>query len=353
MSTRFAVLLLPSANRVYSAAAQNMAMAELSALVPLTPDSAISNIQNETIGGVAYISFNARTLCEYSIALLSNLSCLYALFEVVDSDKGAWLQPITIKPLDRYPDNLLSILKFAGKTNEQFTRLLINLTLQASEHASKAYVSDSKSQNIRLLDPLCGRGTSLNQALMYGFDASGIEIDKRDFEAYGVFINRWLKDNRLKHQSKTIELRQNSKTQAHRHQITLAPDKEAYKAGDVQTLDFVLGDTLKGLEFFKKRSFDIIVADLPYGIKHGNQSSQGLAKSPLTLLEQAVPIWSELLSAGGALGLAWNTFLARKSQLIPLLENAGLRIYTLTQGADFKHRVDQAIMRDIIIAVRS
>ncbi len=352
MTQRYAVLLLPSANRVYRVAAQHIATTELAALSHAMPEAAISDVQSELIGSVPYMTFSANTLSTKSIALLSNLSSLYALFSVSNSPSNVQLTPITLERLDRYPSDLLSILKFAGKTNEQFTKLLINLTLLASNYLPEAYGDKDKTPNIRLLDPLCGRGTSLNQALMYGFDVAGVEIDRRDFDTYGLFINRWLKDNRLKHQSKTIELKRDNTTQSHRHQITLGENKEAFKAGAVQQIEFVLGDTLQSAEHFKKKSVELIVADLPYGIKHGNQSLKGLSKSPLSLLEQAIPVWATLLKPGGAMGLAWNTYLAKKSELILLLEDAGLKIYEPTLGNDFRHRVDQAIMRDLVIAVR-
>ena len=353
MTQRYAVLLLPSVNRVYRVAAQHIANTELSALSYAMPDAAISDVQSVLIGSVPYMTFSANPLSTKSIALLSNLSSLYALFKINDSSSDVQFTPITLKRLDRFPNDLLSILKFAGKTNEQFTKLLINLTLLASNYLPEAYSDKDEARNIRLLDPLCGRGTSLNQALMYGFDVAGVEIDRRDFDTYGLFINRWLKDNTLKHQSKTIELKRDNTTQSHRHQITLGEDKESYKAGAVQQIEFVLGDTLHSAEHFKKKSVELIVADLPYGIKHGSQSAKGLNKSPLSLLEQAVPVWATLLKSGGAMGLAWNTYLAKKTELIPLLENAGLTIYEPTLGNDFRHRVDQAIMRDIVIAVRT
>ena len=37
---------------------------------------------------------------------------------------------------------------------------------------------------LTVFDPLCGRGTTLNQALMYGYDAAGLDVDGKDFEAY-------------------------------------------------------------------------------------------------------------------------------------------------------------------------
>ena len=55
------------------------------------------------------------------------------------------------------------------------------------------------TERLRILDPLCGRGTTLNQALMYGWHAIGVDVDERDVEAYAAFLPRWLKDKRLKH----------------------------------------------------------------------------------------------------------------------------------------------------------
>src|SRR5690349_22192213 len=43
---------------------------------------------------------------------------------------------------------------------------------------------------------LCGRGTTLNQVLMYGWHASGVERDAQDFDAYAAFLPRWLKEDR-------------------------------------------------------------------------------------------------------------------------------------------------------------
>ena len=64
----------------------------------------------------------------------------------------------------------------------------MNVTLAASAFATQ------ERRALSLLDPLCGRGTTLNQALSYGFHATGVEIDKKDFEAYALFIQRYVKD---------------------------------------------------------------------------------------------------------------------------------------------------------------
>lgn len=347
VSNRYAILVLPSVNRVYHAASGKLALAELQCFNAHVLNNKITDIKPTTIAGVSYIEFISPELGSKDIQYLSNLSFVYALFKLNDrtSDNNIpILTPVTITPLDLYDDDLISILKFAGKTNEQFTKLLLNVTLMASSSAG------TMQRRLDILDPLCGRGTTLNQALMYGYNAAGIEIDQRDFEAYGQFINRWLKDKRLKHKSSTHELRKDGKLQAQRLQINFANSKEAYKKRNVQELDVVLADTLQAKDFFKRNSFDLIVTDLPYGVKHNNQSAKGQSRSPLALLEQALPVWTTLLRAGGAIGISWNTYLARKPELIALLEASELKVYSLTTENLFRHKVDQAIMRDIIVA---
>src|SRR5487761_720307 len=192
--SRYAFLVLPSHNRVYADAAPALARAELAVLSAALPDGAIDadSVAETVIGGVPYVTFEAGELSERDADLLANLSSLYALFEVT----GELLRPVELRRLDRFDDDLLTILKYPGKTNEQFTKLLLNVTL-----ASSAFAGEAGTRRLAVLDPLCGRGTTLNQALMYGFDAYGADVDARDVEAYAVFIQRWLKDKRLKHRA--------------------------------------------------------------------------------------------------------------------------------------------------------
>jgi len=344
---RYAMLVAPSSNRVYNAAADKLAIAELDSFNQSQLCEKITNAQMTLIAGVSYLCFDCQPLTQSDLAYLSNLSFIHALFELEGVEKSLRLIPTQLTPLSKYDSDLLSILKFAGKTNELFTRLLLNVTLMASSSAK-----DMTTRRLRVLDPVCGRGTTLNQALMYGYDAAGMEIDANDFDVYSQFINRWLKDKRLKHKSDAVVLRKDGKIQAHRLTIQLAASKEQYKARDIQKLDMVCADTVNAREFFKTASFDLILADLPYGVKHGNSTAQLYSKSPKQLLQAALPVWAKLLRQGGAMGLAWNTHLAKKSELTELLESAGLLVHASTASDEFRHRVDKAIVRDIVVATR-
>jgi SAM-dependent methyltransferase len=358
---RYAFLILPSHNRVYADAAPALARAELAVLSAALPDAVIDqeSVAEAVIGGVPYVTFEAGELSQRDAGLLASLSALYALFKVTD---GESLRPVPLRRLDRFDDDLLTILKYSGKTNEQFTRLLLNVTLASSKFAGD--LAAPGGRRLAVLDPLCGRGTTLNQALMYGFDAYGADIDARDVEAYAVFIQRWLKDKRLKHQADFSPVRRDRKVVARRLTAEFAATKDEYKAGDVQRLEVVEADTARVAEFFGNESADLVVTDLPYGVQHGSHSGgraggprgagagRSLARSPLDLLREAAPAWVRALRPGGALGISWNTLVARREDAAAALAGAGLEVLDSAPYRAFRHRVDQAITRDILIARR-
>jgi len=367
--SRYAFLILPSHNRVYADAAPALARAELAVLSAALPDGAIDeeSVAETAIGGVPYVTFEADDLSPRDADVLANLSSLYALFEVVGDLPRPVLQPVPLRRLDRFDDDLLTILKYPGKTNEQFTKLLLNVTLASSDIAGSDDVVSGLAgglggRRLAVLDPLCGRGTTLNQALMYGFDAYGADVDARDVEAYVVFIQRWLKDKRLKHQADFSPVRRDRRVVAKRLRAEFAAAKDDYKAGDVQRVDVVEADTIRVGEFFKPESADLIVTDLPYGVQHGSHPAgkpqQGRSKpagrrparSPLELLRSAVPHWAAVLRQGGAIGISWNTMVARREDAAEALAASGLDVLDKGPFRDFRHRVDQAINRDILIA---
>jgi SAM-dependent methyltransferase len=344
--SRYAFLILPSHNRVYADAAPALARAELAVLSAALPDATIDSgsMAETVIGGVPYVTFEAGELSQRDADLLANLSALYALFEV----SGDLLRPVPLRRRDRLDDDLLTILKYSGKTNEQFTKLLLNVTL-----ASSAFAGEVGTRRLAVLDPLCGRGTTLNQALMYGFDAYGADLDARDIAAYAVFIQRWLKDKRLKHQAGFAPVRRDHKVVARRLTAQFAATKDEYKAGDVQRLDVVEADTTRIGEFFLAASADLLVADLPYGVQHASHATgslRSLARSPLDLLQAAAPAWAKVLRPGGALGISWNTHVARRADAAGALADAGLAVLDSADYRAFRHRVDSAITRDILIA---
>ena len=336
------MLLLPSANRVYASASPDLARAELAVFSESVLGGALSEAVVTHRGGVPYLEFAAERLPDEATTFLSQLSAIYALFEV----DGSLLKPVELRRIDRYDDDLITIQKYQGKTNEQFTKLLLNVTLMSS-----AFAPELASRRLAVLDPLCGRGTTLNQALMYGCDAAGLDADHRDFDEYSAFIKTWLKRKRIKHHADYDgPVRRDGKVIGRRLQLSLAATKDEHKAGLTQGLDVVCADTTRAAEFFRPDAFDLIVTDAPYGVQHGSRTASGLARRPQDLLTAAVPVWARLLRPGGAVGIAVNTLVAPREQATAILAGAGLQPLDSGPYLQLRHRVDQAIVRDVVVA---
>jgi SAM-dependent methyltransferase len=341
MSSRYALLLAPSANRVYADQAGRLSRAELAAFRPVL-SSEVTEIDATRIGGVEYLTFTA-SLQPRDVAYLSNMSAAYALFERAGDDL---LRPLEMTPLARYDSDLITIPKYAGKTNEQFTKLLLNLTLLGS--ASARLMLDG---HLIVGDFLAGRGTTLNQALMYGYDAVGVEIDGKDVEAYKLFLQTWLKRKRLKHTAELNPVRRQGRKAARRMEITMAASKEDHKAGAVQKVTMLNADTTQLDGLLRANCVDVLVVDLPYGVAHASYEDEGgMSRRPLDLLERAVPQWVNLLRPGGAIGLSWNSKVARRELAEDILVANGL---ALVPYEELSHRVDQGIERDVVVARKS
>ncbi|WP_062206015.1 TRM11 family methyltransferase [Streptomyces sp. NBRC 109706] len=343
----YAFLLLPSHNRVYAQQSARLARAELLVMNDTVLGGRLADIAESTLGGVPYLTFRAPRPTEEDLAHLANLSGLYALFERV----GDTLTPVEVRRLDRFPDDLLTIQKYVGKTNEDFTKLLLNVTALSCARPERLLTG-----RLRVLDPLCGRGTTLNQAVMYGLDAAGVERDGKSFDAYQNFFRQWLRNTRIKHRAESGPVRRNHRTVGRRLTVTLGADKESYRRGETIEVDAVQADTVASGDFFRAASFDLIVTDTPYGVQHGSRARDtagpALSRSPLPLLTEALPVWNRLLRPGGAIGISWNTQVAAREELTAVLAAQGLVVRDSEPYLGFEHRVDQAIVRDLVVAVK-
>jgi SAM-dependent methyltransferase len=336
------LLVSPSANRVYARTASALTVAEVGVLAETVLPGRLADPRIEEIAGIGYVTF-AGDLDDAARAQVANVSTALALFE----REGDLLRPVVLRRLDCLDDDLLTILKYQGKTNELFTKLLLNVTVLASGSAGRML-----SDRLHVLDPLCGRGTTLNQALMYGWHAAGVDVDERDVEAYAAFLPRWLKDKRLKHTAGTSRLRRDGRTLGRRFDAELAVDKAAWAAGDTMTVSVAQADTLETPTIFRSGSVDVVVTDAPYGVQHGSRSGGALHRSPLDLLAAAVPGWATVLRPGGAIGIAVNVRTSPRADTCALLADSGLEPVDTPAYRGFEHRVDQAIERDIVVATK-
>lgn len=387
----YGILMYPSYNRVYFQSSKDLALAELQVANSRLSQPCLDIGQRE-IAGVDYIVFNTeRPLSEDDIKIISRLSFVYAMFEIStnktdsyrnsngdsnkeksgDTDKsccsekssnrekssdsgedndsremhvlsGQPLYPVTLDPEAYFDDDLITILKYSGKTNEAFTKLLVNVAWLTC--------STKTEGRIRLLDPISGRGTSLFQGLIYGFDVSGIELDRMAVQQATTFFTKYLQTKRYKHKSSQSKISEQGKKICDITRYEVALSKDAMKSGDTLAADFYRGDTVMTDKYIKKNSVDIIVGDLPYGVQHGSNTQAGtFTRNPEGLIKEALPQWYKVLKPGGTLALSWNTFVLKREQLAEIMESTGLKVLTEGPFENFAHRVDQAIIRDIII----
>ena len=355
---RYALLALPAANRVYRAAAPALAVAELRVLGDAVLGGRLHHVRWQALAGVPYLTFavpDDAPLAPPDLAVLAHLSVFYALFALDDGvTTGAGgaeplLCPVAVPAADRLDDDLVTIPKYVGKTNEQFTRLLLTLTVASSAAAGRLATG-----GVAVLDPLCGRGTTLSQALLAGHHAAGVEVDGKDVEAYATFVRTWLERKRLKHRASFAPVRRSGMRLGRRFAAEFATTKAAFAAGDVQRVEVVHADTVQAGDFFRPGTFDVVVTDAPYGVQHasrspGRGSAPRSARAPLTLLEEALPVWRSLLRPGGAVGIAWNTRVAPRAEVVALVAAGGLQPLDDGPYRDLEHRVDQGIVRDVVI----
>ncbi len=341
----YALLPRASANRVYGEAAFALTSAELAVLDRATLGSIIAASRRATIAGVDYLLIDTNApFTTDQLEVVANLSSIHALFEV----NGERFRPCELVPLRRMDDDVVTIQRYAGKTNEAFTHLLVNVALAESADALDRL---RRGERVHLLDPACGRGTSLNRGIVYGMDATGIELDQRDVEAYTQFILTWMKDKRLKHELAQAKLRKGRDVPAHRITVTYGRGKDKTTH---RVVDIIHDDTVGARTHLKARTADLLVCDLPYGVQHGSQSpGSRLARGPEGLLRDALPVWFDLMAPGAAMALAWNHNTLTRSALVDVVQSAGFELRSAADDQSFLHRVDRAILRDVLVAART
>lgn len=327
------LLRSPAANRVYAEESAALSAAELEITAPF-----VSSVGNETLAGVDYLSFGSPALSDEQLLVVARQSSALALF----ARASGLLRPIELPAPWVLSDDLVTIPKYPGKTNEQFTRVLLNVTL-----ASVVRPADGPRQ---VLDPLCGRGTTLTTNWLSGGDSFGVEADEKAFEAMAAFLKTWLRRKRVKHKADVTPVRREGRSIGRRFDAEITTDRGR------QTMTVFTGDTRDSARLFGKKKFDAIVTDAPYGVVHGSSSDvRGTFgkrdRSPAGLLAAAVPGWVSQLKRGGAIGVSWNTHGMPSEALAELFAAEGLEVASGGPWQRFAHRVDSSIKRDLLVGV--
>lgn len=331
------LMLAPSSNRVYAAAADSLAAAELAVTCPdLDPEL----ITPETVAGVSYLAIDTDDSAVL-LPAVTRLSARLALFR----REGDLLRPVEVRDPYLLDEDLLTIPKYQGKTNEQFTRLMVNVTLAAVRRPADG--------PRRILDPLCGRGTTLSAGLMLGHEVAGVEDDLKAVEAHAAFLKTYLRRKRLKHTVAMTPVKRDGKSIGRRLDASLTPPD----GGEPLSLTVMSGDTRQSAKLYGKKRFDAVITDAPYGVVHGSRTDvRGVSgrrdRSPAGLLGEAVGVWAGQLKSGGALGIAWNTYGLSREDLATMATRAGLTPLDGGPWLQFGHRVDSSIHRDLFVAVK-
>lgn len=342
------MLVAPSANRVYAGQAPALAVAELAVT------GGVGDATRTTVAGVDYVTFSTD---ELDLARIAQQSSALALFE----RSGELLRPVGLPRVRVLDDDLLTITKYAGKTNEMFTRLLLHVTCSQVRVGTDRPQVPGGGPQLDVLDPMAGRGTTLQAAWEMGHNGFGVEIDEKAVDQLSAFMKTYLRRKRLRHQAETHPVRRQGRLIGRRFDANCSPGSatrghEAVAGAPDLTMSVLSGDARQSAALLGRRRFDAIVTDAPYGVVHGSRAGRGApgeaTRSPAALLAQAVPVWAGQLRGGGALGIAWNTFGLERVELARICTDAGLRVCTGPGWGDFAHRVDSSIERDLLVACR-
>lgn len=338
---KVALKITPQRSTQYANMAQVLAGPELLAS-PL--GEAIAGLEQARLAGQDYVlvelkgAWTAEELLTRLAALVPRLGAVsagYEYFAELAGVAGPLLRPIEPDFTPYVPLEMAEVRRYKGKTNELFTRVLLNLAIFAGGY------SEQFGGRLRILDPLAGGGTTLFLALAAGYDAFGIEQNRQDIETTEVFVRQYFHSEHIVYK----ELDERGRKAGRRYQFALGPKKS-----EPHHLILVHGDTIQAAQHMQEvpggPHVHAVVGDLPYGIQHFGEI--------VGLLKQALPAWERLLLPGGTLALAWNATRIERTDLEQLVTTrTGLRVRNEPPYTQLAHTVDRVIKkRDVLIAVK-
>lgn len=293
-----------------------------------------ADIETRMMGGAPFLCFDAPALSPAQKRFLGALSAVSMQCAI----EGDLLRPLPPAYQPSLPQDMPEILKYKGKTNTAFTHMLINLALSAG--------GQWNTPSPRVLDPICGRGTSLFCALSRGMDAIGVDSDKKSIQEGAAYVRKWLQYHRVKHTAQRVSmtLREGGNAPAECFRVAVGPEEN-------RELKLILADTRDTDALTRKTPVQALVADLPYGVQHAPRE-RGQMSTLKDLMREALPAWLRALAPGCAAAIAFNTYTLRRSALTELALQAGFHLPEDPAYDDFSHWVEQAIQRDVLVVLR-
>jgi len=337
---KYGILRYPHQNARYFDATKHLLVSEIKVMMNALNIEA-KHHNYEMVNGIELYCFEIDDLTERTLTALLQLSANYILFEFYD----CYLKPMNEGKIPYFKKDLSSILKYSGKTNETFTAMMINVGIFSSKFAK-----DFRSP-LQILDPMCGRGTSLYQGLIMGYNVSGIEINPKECDEINNYLKRYLKHNKYKHETSHQTIVIDKKKKGKKFTIETANTTENYKKKDRRKIQFASGNTLDANDYYKKDSFHVIATDIPYGVQHSGSSKNDFIDME-KLLIQAAFAWYKVLKKGGSVVISYNNFTLKKETLYNLFKKAGYKPLVNDPYNGFEHWVEQAVNRDIFVALK-
>lgn len=337
---KLALKITPQRSTQYANMTEKLAAPELLAS-PL--GTAIKQIDTVTFAGQGYLLVTLDdesllplcSLLEDILPRLAATSEVYEFFGQIREVEGPFLRPVETPFTSIVPLEMAEIRRYKGKTNEVFTRVLLNVAIFAGAYTSQY------TERLRVLDPLSGGGTTLFLALAAGYDAFGIEHQRQDVETTVVFVRQYLNSIHVPYK----ELDERGRRAGRRYQFEIG------HKGATRRLVLAHGDTCDAILHMQDvpggPHMHAIVSDLPYGIQHFGEIAG--------MLSNALPVWERMLLTGGTVALAWNATRIGRAAMTELIEQyTHLRVHDNPPYTQFEHTVDRVIKkRDILVAVKA
>lgn len=332
---KIALKITPQRSTQYTNMTTALALPELLAS-PL--GTMVRDVEHITLAGQGYLLATADEeimASPFSRRVLSQLGAIsevYEYFTHLGEIQGPLLRPVELAFAPFVPLEMVETRRYKGKTNELFTRVLLNVALFAGGYRERI------TERLRILDPLAGGGTTLFLALTAGYDAFGIEIERQDVETTAVFVKQFCNSEHIPYK----EIDERGRKAGRRYQFEIG------HKGNTRWLVLAQGDSVQAdlhmREIAGGPHMHAIVADLPYGIQHFGEISGLLAK--------ALPVWERVLLPGGTLALAWNATRIERAEMVAFVEgNTHLQVRDEAPYTQFAHTVDRVIKRrDIVVA---
>ena len=332
---KYAFLLYQHQNVRYRQSMKLLAEQEL--LMTLRALGHESDVKLEDMGSAAFLHFEAENLTERDIRMLSQLASVYVMFECANGG----MSPLESLHPDYIGEDLPSLLKYKGKTNEMFTDTMLTMAL-----ASSGFIGQHDSDLV-VCDPMAGRGTTLMLALRRGYHGVGVEIGKADVKEACDYMARYLEFHRIKHKKTESSLTVKGQAGGRETKFVFSDTQEHFKAGDTRSLRMIQGDTRDTLALLKAKSVHLMVTDIPYGVQKGTAGKQDSIGGTLGA---ALSGWHDALKPGGVLAMSFNTYVTRRADLERMCALAG---FEMVETGNLEHWVEQAINRDVILARRA